>query len=115
MSKQVLVTVDRTLYSDAALFRVAYLFTGDYFVDLQPDGNSIVHVYLAKKNGEATHESVAGDFRNALIDEKVRRDIATETGAIRELLVAQAFAEADLLDRTGLDANISDDPRGIAR
>jgi hypothetical protein len=47
-----------------------------------------------------TLEEVAGDFLNSLLDHQLRRDIESETGQIRELLVAKAFAEAGVLEDT---------------
>jgi His-Xaa-Ser system protein HxsD len=39
-----------------------------------------------------------GDFQNAILDFQLRIEIGRETGPIRELIVAKAFAEGDLLD-----------------
>ena len=52
---------------------------------------------------------------NELINQRIRLDIAAETKSIRELIVAQAFAEADLLDRSRSEGDYHDDPRGIAK
>jgi hypothetical protein len=57
---------------------------------------------------------VVGEFSNELINQQVRRDVANETKAVRELIVAQAFAEADLIDKSECDASYIDDPRGIS-
>jgi His-Xaa-Ser system protein HxsD len=75
----------------------------------------IVRVCFGKKISDTSLANVAGEFSNELINQKVRLDIAAETRPIRELIVAQAFAEADLLDRTDSEAGYNDDPRGIAR
>ena len=58
---------------------------------------------------------LAGEFSNELVNQKVRLDVAAETKAIRELIVAQAFAEADLLGGGDSEADYVTDPRGISR
>ena len=50
-------------------------------------------------------ETVAGEFANALLDWQVRLDIQRETANLRELIVAKAFAEGNLLE----DSPIGDD------
>lgn len=108
------IEVDSTVYGDDVIFRVAYQFTGEYFVYLKRDGTT-VRTYLTPKDGNRAAEEAVGRFLNALVDERVRRDIATETRAIRELIVAEAFGETSLLDRSGVEADYHADPRGIAR
>ena len=39
-----------------------------------------------------------GDFQNAILDFQLRVEIGRETAPIRELIIAKAFAEGDLLD-----------------
>ncbi|MEK6371970.1 MAG: His-Xaa-Ser system protein HxsD [Acidobacteriota bacterium] len=109
------MSVDLGVYTSEALFRVLYRFTGEYFVYVaQREANS-VDVYLTVKDSEAQAAEVAGRFANALVDERVRRDIAAETRSVRELLVAEALAAADLLDDSGTEADYHDDPRRIAQ
>jgi hypothetical protein len=43
----------------------------------------------------------------------VRLEIANETRAIRELIVAQAFTEADLIDRSGSEGSYIEDLRDV--
>ncbi len=109
------VAVDLGIYTPQALFRVLYQFTGDYFVYVAPQEANAVDVYLTAKDAGARPVDLAGRFANALVDEQVRRDIAEETRPVRELLVAEAFAAADLLDHSGTEADYHDDPRRIAR
>lgn len=71
-------------------------------------------VRITGKKSDLDLNTLAGEFSNSLIDERVRRDIAIETMSIRELIVAQAFAEADLLDRSLSEGSYIEDPKGIA-
>src|ERR1051325_9419928 len=110
------VAVNCDLYSREVLFRVCYLFTDRCYLFLVQEENSpVVLVRFSRKNTDADLNEMAGEFSNELINQKVRLDVAAETKAIRELIVTQAFAEADLFDRGESEASYLDDPKGIAR
>ena len=109
------VAVNSDLYSREALFRVCYLFTDRCYLFLVQEENSpVVQVRFTRKGHDTDLNEIAGEFSNELINQKVRMDVAAETKAIRELIVAQAFAEADLFDGSDSEASYLDDPRGIA-
>jgi His-Xaa-Ser system protein HxsD len=109
------IAVNTDLYSREALFRVCYLFTDRCYLFLSSDDNTpVIQVRFTRKSPDTDLSEMAGEFSNELINQKVRLDIAVETKAIRELIVAQAFAEADLFDRGDSEASYLDDPRGIA-
>lgn len=110
------ICVDTAVYSTEALFRVCYSFTDRCYLFLQPENNSpVINVRFAKREVDCDLAALAGEFSNELINQKVRLQIASETSTIRELIVAQAFAEADLLDRSLSESSYLDDPKGIAR
>lgn len=110
------ICVNRKIYPLEALFRVCYMFTDRCFLFLSSEeSTSAIKVHFAKKSPDCDLSVIAGEFSNELINHKVRVDIATETRSIRELIVAQAFAEADLLDRDDSEADYKEDPRGIAK
>lgn len=110
------VAVNSDLYSREALFRVCYLFTDRCYLFLsQEEGSPVIHVRFTRKSPETDLSRLAGEFSNELVNQKVRLDVAAETKAIRELIVAQAFAEADLLGGGESEADYVNDPRGISR
>jgi His-Xaa-Ser system protein HxsD len=110
------VGVDTAVYSLEALFRVCYAFTDRCYLFLRPEeGSSVIRVMFTRKSADCDLASLAGEFSNELINQRVRLQIASETRAVRELIVAQAFAEADLLDESLSEAGYVADPRGIAR
>jgi His-Xaa-Ser system protein HxsD len=114
--KSLTVSVETAIYSLDALFRVCYDFTDRCYLFLQPiNKTSVVRVQFARKTSECNLSLIAGEFSNALIDQKVRQQIALETMSIRELIVAQAFAETDLIDRTLSESSYDDDSKGITR
>lgn len=109
------ICVDTTVYSLEALFRVCYDFTDRCYLFLRPEaGTTIIRVRFAEKTADGGLSSLAGEFCNDLINQMVRLQIASETRAIRELIVAQAFAEADLLGESLSESSYLDDPKGIA-
>lgn len=89
------VDVDIAVYSEDTILRTSYWFTNRYFVSCERTDDRILRVCFQPK--ETTEfSSVAGEFANALIDQRLRETIRFETAAIRETIVTQAFAEGDL-------------------
>jgi His-Xaa-Ser system protein HxsD len=96
---------------DAAL-RAAYWFSKDLYVEFPPsEGELTFAVVLKAKNTIPTLDDpkpktlgqLASEFQNALVDSELRVRVQKETSAVRELLIAKAFAEAGVLE---------DDPPG---
>lgn len=108
------IFVNTKIYSLEVLFRTCYVFTDRCYLFLEPsDDPQIIAVRFTSKCSDGALSITAAEFSNELINQRVRSDIANETRSIRELIVAQAFAEADLLDRSDSEASYVDDPRGI--
>jgi His-Xaa-Ser system protein HxsD len=108
------IFVDTKIYSLEVLFRTCYAFADRCYLFLEPsDDPQNVRVRFASKSSDGALSTTAAEFSNELVNQRVRLDIANETRSIRELIVAQAFAEADLLDRSDSEASYVDDPRGI--
>jgi len=110
----VAVVVDLSVYPLDVVLHACHTFTGNCSVFVRGAGEGQVAVDLTPRS-ESDARDLAGDFSNALIDASLRARIAEETRTIRELLVAQAFCEADLLDRRDSDGDEHEDHRGIAR
>jgi His-Xaa-Ser system protein HxsD len=91
--------VNLTIYPLDVVLRACHTFTGRCYVFAHPAEGGRVTVELAPREERDLPRDLAGQFSNALIDYRLRALIADETRPIRELLVAQAFCEADLLDR----------------
>jgi His-Xaa-Ser system protein HxsD len=112
---QILLAVSSKLYDKTTLFRTCYVFTDRCYLYLSPGGEDDVHVYLKAKGNGLELEQVAGEFCNELIDQQVRQDLDRQTGEIRKLIVAQAFAEGDLLDQVREQSDYKEDPLGIGK
>jgi His-Xaa-Ser system protein HxsD len=110
------IEVHTRVYPLTAIFRACYLFTDRCYLFLDSDeSGECIRVKLAGKEGNANLQAIAGEFCNELINQRVRHDIAKETRSIRELIVAQAFAEADFRSGSMMESDYHADPKGIAK
>ena len=108
------ICVELTIYPLEVVLRACHAFTSRCYVFAHDAHGGMVVIDFASKDAVPLRE-LAGEFSNALLDYSLRAQIASETHAIRELLIAQAFCEADLLDRRDVESDEHVDPRGIAR
>jgi len=108
------VRVSRSVYGLAAIFRACYRFTDNYYLFLRPDGADDLLVFMKPKRLPSDLAEAAGQFANDLIDQRLRLEVARETAVIRELIVAQAFAEGNLLPDSKQAADAASDPLKIA-
>src|SRR4051812_48585812 len=97
------VDLNENVYSRDTVLRTAYWFTDRcylYITRLNPDLFRVQFKPKESKPGDLveTLEETAGEFLNSLLDHQLRHDIESQTGQIRELLVAKAFAEAGVLE-----------------
>ncbi len=101
------IPLDPRIYSRDAILRAAYWLTNVAFIQILPSvsGHRIV-VRLTLKEPRATLESpvpatigvIVGDFCNSVLEFELRRQVETETSAIRQLILAKAFSEAGVLE-----------------
>ncbi len=99
------VDVNESVYARDAVLRTAYWFTDRCYLYITRTGPGLFRVHFKPKAAKPgpvveTLEEIAGEFLNSLLDHQLRHDIEAQTGQIRELLVAKAFAEAGLLEDT---------------
>jgi His-Xaa-Ser system protein HxsD len=109
------VTVDLSVHPKDVVLRACHAFTARYSIALRHSGTDVITVELTPLGEEKVPPGLAGEFSNALLDHHLRALVSAETATIRELLVAQAFCEADLLDRRDGESDEHADPRRIAR
>jgi His-Xaa-Ser system protein HxsD len=90
------------IYSISAILRSCYWLTDRCYVHLYPADDGHVEVTLLAKSGEASDtNTIAWDLLNGLIDNQLRVSIQQETTAVREMIVAQAFSDVDVIDDRG--------------
>ena len=111
----VVVTIDLAIYPLEVVLRACHAFTARCYVSPRAAADARVQVELTPRDAGDALRDLEGELWNELLDEHLRASIAAETRAIRELLVAQAFCEADLLDRSAIESDEHADPRGIIR
>ena len=100
------LTVQQHVYSVDALLRACYWFTDRAFLFLEEESSDAIRVHITAKTGQDL-EAVTGEFMNRLLDEELRVRLHAETMPIRDLIIAQAFADTTL-DETSADYH--DDP-----
>lgn len=110
----VAITVDLALHPLDVVLRASHGFTRRCSIHPSLAGGRLT-IELTPLDANDRLEDIRGQFANALLDQHLRMLIAEETKTIRELLVAQAFCEADLIDRRDSEGDEYDDPRGIVR
>ena len=108
------ITIDLSIYPLDLVMRTCHVFTSRCYVLPHEAANGRVAVEFVARDERDSLRDLAGAFSNALLDSHLRALVAGETRAIRELLIAQAFCEADLLDRRDIESDEITDPRGIA-
>lgn len=95
------VSVDLSFYPLSCVQGAAYRFTDRCHVfltksDERPSG--ALALVLSPKRADCDLKALVGEFFNELLDQRVRERVREESGQLRELIVAQAFAEGNLLE-----------------
>lgn len=103
------------VYSTPAILRACYKFADRIHSLVVPADSDDFVVALWTRSGETVSQDFLGEFTRELNDQQLRHELAREAGPLREMIVAQAFAEGNLLDEGEDEADYEDDPHGIAR
>jgi len=91
------VTLSKALYEKEAVFAAAYALSGLCRSSVEPAEAGYVRVTLEFLDAcpDADRVKVENKFMNELIDQQLRLDLEKRYGAIRRLIVQQAFAPLD--------------------
>ncbi len=89
------------IYSVGAILRSCYWLTDRCYVHLAPSAGNVEVTLLAKAGEENETNSLAWEFLNSLVDNQLRVSIQQETAGVREMIVAQAFADVDVINDRG--------------
>ena len=103
---------DTAIYRLSAIKKTAYKFADRCHFEISLDGTRAV-VRLHVKHASLNQNSLERDFKNELLDQELREELAQETASIRNLLIAQAFSATSLLDPLGETGNEEADPLQI--
>lgn len=96
---QVKLSINLDLYSLSAVKKTAYKFADRCSVLLQDRQEQCLSVLFtfAEPATPKQMQQVIADFCDELIDQELRENIAKETEATRNLLLAQAFCKTSLI------------------
>ena len=105
------IRLDPRIYSREAILKACYWYTDLAHVRCPESSDDSITVFIELKRSAPTLETpvpmtiseVIGDFCNSLLDFELRRQVESETGTIRQLILAKAFSESGVLE---------DDPPG---
>jgi His-Xaa-Ser system protein HxsD len=102
--EQTSLLVDTSIYSTPSLFRACYKFTDLAYIFLShpPDSPHLIAISFTAKHSGDDLQRVVQEFGNELIDQNTREFLERQFGPIRDLIVAHAFAEGNLLEPTTL-------------
>jgi His-Xaa-Ser system protein HxsD len=110
----VALEVATPVYSLPALLRACYVFADRVHSFVAPtETESVLTVALWARNGGDIMPGLIGEFCAELADQELREQLSQETASLRELIVAQAFAEGDFSGEPD-DGDYEADPLGIA-
>ncbi len=99
------IRIDKGVYSKSAVLRTCYWFGKDLHFRVEEEADCVV-VSLSLRVSAPTLDQPRiklidewlPDFFDALLDSQLRVEIQAETAAVRELIIAKAFAESGVLE-----------------
>jgi len=96
------LAVDTRIFSVECVLKAAYKFTGTCHVWVERDVAAISSerclVFLRAKHAGLDLATIAGEFSNELIDQRLRQRLEAQFGDLRTVIAAQAFSEGNLLN-----------------
>jgi His-Xaa-Ser system protein HxsD len=105
------LSLSRAVYSRKSVLAAAYKLSDRCVVLVDADSDDRWVIYVVGENGTDS-KSLLPTLIRELGDQALRACLEEEFGAVRTLIVAQAFSEGNLLDPSRDDADHNLDPRG---
>jgi His-Xaa-Ser system protein HxsD len=97
MTSEHLVCFDMSAYTADAIQRAAYRLSDRLSIDLIVDASVFrCHVHVSTPDDQV--ETTLADFRNEVLDQVLRERIRRETEGVRNVILALAFSNTDLVD-----------------
>jgi His-Xaa-Ser system protein HxsD len=91
------VVVDLGVYSQTAVLKATYKFTGNCYVSLEKGSESAVTVLFTSKSSAILPSNLKEEFLNELLDQRLRECISAETLPVRNLIMAHALSKLDFI------------------
>lgn len=102
-------TIPILVYSESVILKTAYIFIDKCYVYIDKPSSDKFLVCLKLKDSKLTIDAFVGEFLNELLNQKLQEKVDQETGRIRELLVAQAFSDVELISNSKTPNSKDDD------
>jgi len=102
--------IDENLYSQEVLYKCFYWYTKNFDVTIECIANSKWLVRLESLKEAFDFTPIIHKIKRDLIDFRLREIVSNETKAIRELMIAKAFANYDIDEPPTTDVS---DPVGF--
>ena len=103
--QNVILTVDKTLFSNEAILDTSSKFTRKFYINIETSqGDYKIYIQL-KDNATEDLNITAKEFHNELIDQQLRIDTEKKYSKIRELIVKQAFSPVENLQEKVKELN----------
>lgn len=88
--------VDVGVYGLDAIRKVAHKFTDRCFIHLHHRNEQTIEVRFQAKSAQVPLDSIAGEFCNEILDQRLREIVARESEPVRNLVLAHALSRVDL-------------------
>jgi His-Xaa-Ser system protein HxsD len=100
------IYLDPRIYSREVILKACYWFTDIAYIQVpeSADGRITIQVRLKQtvptleEPRVARIEDFIGEFCNSLLDFELRQQVETETGPLKQLILAKAFSESGVLE-----------------
>ena len=92
------IGVDCGLYSQTAILKATYKFTGRYYAEVKRASETIITVVFMSKTTAGLDPHLREEFLNELIDQQLRERIQAETSPVRNLIIAHALSRLGPID-----------------
>jgi His-Xaa-Ser system protein HxsD len=92
------------IFSIEAARATAYKYTDRFFISIEPETEEFYRVKLQLKNLINTFDLsvLSSEFKNEMLDQQIRIDLANRFGSLRETIVNCAFKPIDSIgDKNG--------------
>lgn len=103
---------DPAIFRLTAVKKAAYRFSGEFDTRIESEPGNRILVTLSPRDDRRGMLSAAA-FPREVLDQELREQIANETAAVRDVLLAHTFSELPLIDEVGETADFRKDPHQI--
>lgn len=92
--KEVKFSLNSQIFPLEAIYATCYNFIDKVYIYLDKKGNNILVSLTPKEESKINHRTLQGEFRNELLHNTLRIQIASSNAKIREYIVSQAISSS---------------------